>query len=159
MAATQGRSSSTTKAANGGGISLETKKLVPVLAVLSRFPFFYIIWMSLNIVPLINGISLDSAGLAIWTRMFTDEIVGAGRTVLRRPRRETLPGKGPHARRGNGRVTTPPAKAEGFLEAHATPRDSSPSLLMFLAAFVSLSRDRPQFGQSYTLLSRGITWR
>jgi hypothetical protein len=77
MAATQGRSSSTTKAANGGGISLETKKLVPVLAVLSRFPFFYIIWMSLNIVPLINGISLDSAGLAIWTRMFTYEIISA----------------------------------------------------------------------------------
>ena len=54
--------------------------LVPVLAllaVLSLFPFFYIIWMSLNIVSLINGISFDFAGLANWTRMFTDEIVGA----------------------------------------------------------------------------------
>jgi multiple sugar transport system permease protein len=82
MAATQGRSSSaTTKGANGrGGISLETKMLVPVLAllaVLSLFPFFYIIWMSLNIVSLINGISFDFAGLANWTRMFTDEVVGA----------------------------------------------------------------------------------
>jgi multiple sugar transport system permease protein len=81
MAATQGRSSGATKGANGGGgISLETKMLVPVLAllaVLSLFPFFYIIWMSLNIVSLINGISFDFAGLANWTRMFTDEIVGA----------------------------------------------------------------------------------
>ena len=84
MAATQteGRGPSTgTKGANGGGgISLETKMLVPVLAllaVLSLFPFFYIIWMSLNIVSLINGISFDFAGLANWTRMFTDEIVGA----------------------------------------------------------------------------------
>ena len=81
MAATQERGSSATKGANGGGgISLETKMLVPVLAllaVLSLFPFFYIIWMSLNIVSLINGISFDFAGLANWTRMFTDEIVGA----------------------------------------------------------------------------------
>ena len=84
MAATQteGRDPSTgTKGANGGGgISLETKMLVPVLAllaVLSLFPFFYIIWMSLNIVSLINGISFDFAGLANWTRMFTDEVVGA----------------------------------------------------------------------------------
>ena len=79
MAATQGRSSSATKGSNGG-VSLETKMLVPVLAllaVLSLFPFFYIIWMSLNIVSLINGISFDFAGLANWTRMFTDEIVGA----------------------------------------------------------------------------------
>ena len=84
MAATQteGRDTSTgTKGANGGGgISLETKMLVPVLAllaVLSLFPFFYIIWMSLNIVSLINGISFDFAGLANWTRMFKDEVVGA----------------------------------------------------------------------------------
>ena len=84
MAATQteGRgSSSTTKGtAGGGGISLEMKMLIPILlllAVLSLFPFFYIIWMSLNIVSLINGISFDFAGLANWTRMFTDEIVGA----------------------------------------------------------------------------------
>jgi multiple sugar transport system permease protein len=81
MAATQGRSSSATKgAARGGGISLEMRMLVPVLlllAVLSLFPFFYIIWMSLNIVSLINGISFDFAGLANWTRIFTDEIVGA----------------------------------------------------------------------------------
>ena len=81
MAATQGRSSGATKGANGGGgFSLEMKMLIPVLAllaVLSLFPFFYIIWMSLNIVSLINGISFDFAGLANWTRMFTDEIVGA----------------------------------------------------------------------------------
>jgi len=84
MAATQteGRgSSSNTKGTTGGGrISLEMKMLIPILlllAVLSLFPFFYIIWMSLNIVSLINGISFDFAGLTNWTRMFTDEIVGA----------------------------------------------------------------------------------
>jgi multiple sugar transport system permease protein len=79
---TEGRGSSgdTKGSAGGGGISLEMRMLVPVLlllAVLSLFPFFYIIWMSLNIVSLINGISFDFAGLTNWTRMFTDEIVGA----------------------------------------------------------------------------------
>ncbi len=84
MAATQtegrGTSNNTKGAGGGGGISLEMKMLVPVLlllAVLSLFPFFYIIWMSLNIVSLINGITFDFAGLTNWTRMFTDEVVGA----------------------------------------------------------------------------------
>ena len=82
MAATQteGRSSSRKSATGGGGISLEMRMLVPILlllAVLSLFPFFYIVWMSLNTVSLINGISFDFSGLANWTRMFTDEIVGA----------------------------------------------------------------------------------
>ena len=82
MAATQteGRSSSRKSAAGEGGISLEMRMLVPILlllAVLSLFPFFYIVWMSLNTVSLINGISFDFSGLANWTRMFTDEIVGA----------------------------------------------------------------------------------
>src|ERR671921_2613854 len=77
---TEGRSSSGKGASGGGGLSLEMKMLVPVLlllAILSLFPFFYIIWMSLNTVSLINGISFDFAGLANWTRMFTDVIVGA----------------------------------------------------------------------------------
>jgi len=81
MAATQTRGSGGTKGTAGrSGISLEMRMLVPilvVLAILTLFPFFYIIWMSLNIVSLINGISFDFAGLANWTRMFTDEIVGA----------------------------------------------------------------------------------
>jgi len=84
MAATQtegrGSSSNTKGTAGESGISLEMKMLIPILlllAVLSLFPFFYIIWMSLNIVSLINGISFDFAGLTNWTRMFTDEIVGA----------------------------------------------------------------------------------
>jgi multiple sugar transport system permease protein len=84
MAATQtegrGTANNTKGAGGGGGISLEAKMLVPVLlllAVLSLFPFFYIIWMSLNIVSLINGITFEFAGLTNWTRMFTDEIVGA----------------------------------------------------------------------------------
>jgi multiple sugar transport system permease protein len=77
---TQGRAGSEKGATRGGGISLEMKMLLPVLvllAVLSLFPFFYIIWMSLNTVSLINGISFDFSGLTNWTRMFTDEIVGA----------------------------------------------------------------------------------
>src|SRR5215212_759207 len=77
---TEGRGSATKGPTGGGGISLEMKMLIPILlllAVLSLFPFFYIIWMSLNIVSLINGISFDFAGLTNWTRMFTDEIVGA----------------------------------------------------------------------------------
>jgi multiple sugar transport system permease protein len=82
MAATQteGRGSSRKSATGRGGISLEMRMLIPVLlllAVLSLFPFFYIVWMSLNTVSLINGISFDFSGLANWTRMFTDEIVGA----------------------------------------------------------------------------------
>jgi multiple sugar transport system permease protein len=82
MAATQteGRGSSGKGASGGGGLSLEMKMLLPVLlllAILSLFPFFYIIWMSLNTVSLINGISFEFAGLANWTRMFTDVIVGA----------------------------------------------------------------------------------
>jgi len=82
MAATQteGRGSSGKGASGGGGLSLEMKMLLPVLlllAILSLFPFFYIIWMSLNTVSLINGISFDFAGLTNWTRMFTDVIVGA----------------------------------------------------------------------------------
>ena len=82
MAATQteGRTSPSKGNGGGGGVSLEMKMLLPVLAllaVLSLFPFFYIIWMSLNTVSLINGISFDFAGLANWTRMFTDEVVGA----------------------------------------------------------------------------------
>ncbi len=82
MAATQSqeRGSSGKGTPSGGGISLEMKMLIPILillAVLSFFPFFYIIWMSLNTVSLINGISFDFAGLTNWSRMFTDEIVGA----------------------------------------------------------------------------------
>jgi len=78
MAATQ--TDRDAKKSGGGGLSLEMKMLLPVLAllaVLSLFPFFYIIWMSLNTVSLINGISFEFAGLANWTRMFTDEVVGA----------------------------------------------------------------------------------
>ncbi|MEJ7631168.1 MAG: sugar ABC transporter permease [Rubrobacteraceae bacterium] len=78
MAATQ--TDRDAKKSGGGGLSLEMKMLLPVLAllaVLSLFPFFYIIWMSLNTVSLINGISFEFAGLANWARMFTDEVVGA----------------------------------------------------------------------------------
>jgi multiple sugar transport system permease protein len=84
MAATQqtrGRGGSAdAKGSSRGGISLEMRMLLPVLlllAVLSLFPFFYIVWMSLNTVSLISGVSFEWAGLTNWGRMFTDEIVGA----------------------------------------------------------------------------------
>ncbi|MGH3148551.1 MAG: carbohydrate ABC transporter permease [Rubrobacter sp.] len=81
MAATQtGGTEGAAKGSGGRSISMEIKMLLPVLlllAVLSLFPFFYIIWMSLNTVSLISGISFDFAGLTNWTRMFTDEVVGA----------------------------------------------------------------------------------
>ena len=77
MAAVQERNKAS---GNRGGVSLEMKMLLPVLlllAVLSLFPFLYIVWMSLNTVSLIGGIGFEFAGLANWARMFTDEIVGA----------------------------------------------------------------------------------
>ena len=80
MAAAQTEGRANKSEGGRGGLSLEMKMLLPVLsllAVLSLFPFFYIIWMSLNTVSLINGISFEFAGLANWTRMFTDVIVGA----------------------------------------------------------------------------------
>jgi len=80
MAATQTEGRATQGDRGRGGLSLEMKMLLPVLfllALLSLFPFLYIIWMSLNTVSLINGISFEFAGLQNWTRMFTDVIVGA----------------------------------------------------------------------------------
>ena len=81
MAATQTEGRATKGGETGrAGLSLEMKMLLPVLlllAVLSLFPFLYIIWMSLNTVSLINGISFEFAGLTNWARMFTDVVVGA----------------------------------------------------------------------------------
>ena len=81
MDATQERTSSATKGADWRGGDLAGDEDARTGARAARgpllFPFFYIIWMSLNIVSLINGISFDFAGLANWTRMFTDEVVGA----------------------------------------------------------------------------------
>ena len=48
-----------------------------VLALLSIFPFIYIVMMSLSRVGLIGGIELHWAGLDNWTRLFSDETVGA----------------------------------------------------------------------------------
>jgi multiple sugar transport system permease protein len=62
------------------GFSFEAKMLSPaliVLALVSIFPFIYIIAMSLSQVRLIGGISFDWAGLDNWTRLFSDEAVGA----------------------------------------------------------------------------------
>ena len=81
MAAAQGGPARAGDKRSGrGGLPLETKMLLPgllLLAVLSLFPFFYIIWMSFNTVSLIGGTSFEFAGLANWARMFTDEVVGA----------------------------------------------------------------------------------
>ena len=60
------------------GLSLEIKMLLPaliLLAVLSLFPFFYIIFMSFNTVSLIGGISFEWAGIGNWTRLLTDSVV------------------------------------------------------------------------------------
>lgn len=43
-----------------------------LLAAISLFPFFYIIYMSFNEVSLIGGISFEWVGLENWIEMFTD---------------------------------------------------------------------------------------
>jgi multiple sugar transport system permease protein len=60
--------------------SFEARMMTPalvVLALLSIFPFVYLILMSLSAVGLIGGISLDFIGLDNWSRLFTDSAVGA----------------------------------------------------------------------------------
>src|SRR6266513_562165 len=62
------------------GLSFEGKMLSPaliILALVSIFPFVYIIIMSLSSVRLIGGISLHWAGLDNWSRLFGDAAVGA----------------------------------------------------------------------------------
>ena len=48
-----------------------------LLALLSLFPFFYIVVMSLSRVGLLGGIDLRWAGVDNWTRLFGDGAVGA----------------------------------------------------------------------------------
>jgi multiple sugar transport system permease protein len=48
-----------------------------VLALISIFPFIYIIAMSFSLVRLIGGINLDWVGLDNWSRLFSDSAVGA----------------------------------------------------------------------------------
>lgn len=43
-----------------------------LLAAISLFPFFYIIYMSFNEVSLIGGVDFEWVGLQNWTEMFTD---------------------------------------------------------------------------------------
>ncbi|HWM09127.1 MAG TPA: sugar ABC transporter permease [Solirubrobacteraceae bacterium] len=76
----QARSEPEARRGRGPRIPFEVKMLSPgliVLAAVSIFPFVYIILMSLSRVGLIGGISLDWVGLDNWTRLFTDEAVGA----------------------------------------------------------------------------------
>jgi multiple sugar transport system permease protein len=59
-------------------IPLEIRMLLPaliLLALISLFPFFYIIFMSFNSVSLIGGVSFEWLGLENWVRMFTDGVV------------------------------------------------------------------------------------
>jgi multiple sugar transport system permease protein len=61
-------------------LSFEGRMMAPalvVLALLSLFPFIYIVLMSLSRVGLIGGISLHWAGLHNWSRLFSDSTVGA----------------------------------------------------------------------------------
>ena len=48
-----------------------------VLALLSIFPFLYIVALSFSRVGLLGGISLEWAAFDNWTRLFTDGAVGA----------------------------------------------------------------------------------
>jgi multiple sugar transport system permease protein len=62
------------------GLSFEARMLSPallILALVSIFPFVYIVIMSLSSVRLIGGINFDWAGLDNWTRLFGDGAVGA----------------------------------------------------------------------------------
>lgn len=62
------------------GLSFEGKMLSPaliILALISIFPFVYIIAMSFSLVRLIGGINLDWVGLDNWSRLFSDSAVGA----------------------------------------------------------------------------------
>lgn len=46
-----------------------------VLAALSLYPFFYLIWMSLNSITLVGGISFSFVGLQNWQTLFSDSQV------------------------------------------------------------------------------------
>src|SRR5207248_8505329 len=62
------------------GLSFEGKMLSPallILALVSIFPFIYIIVMSFSLVRMIGGISFEWVGLDNWTRLFGDSAVGA----------------------------------------------------------------------------------
>jgi multiple sugar transport system permease protein len=62
------------------GLSFEGKMLAPallILALVSIFPFVYIVIMSFSSVRLIGGINFDWAGLDNWSRLFGDSAVGA----------------------------------------------------------------------------------
>ncbi len=49
---------------------------VALLAAISLFPFIYLIWMSLNNVSLRGGLSFRFIGLANWTHLFSDPLIG-----------------------------------------------------------------------------------
>ena len=60
------------------GLSFEGKMLAPamiLLALVSIFPFVYIVIMSFSSVRLIGGINFDWAGLDNWSRLFGDGAV------------------------------------------------------------------------------------
>jgi multiple sugar transport system permease protein len=86
------RGAATTKAQRGAsgersGLRFQVLLMSPallLLALLSLFPFVYLIVMSLSSVGLIGGISLDFIGLDNWSRLFSDGAVGASwlRSIL-----------------------------------------------------------------------------
>lgn len=64
--------------------SFETRMLLPallLLAAISLFPFFYIVYMSFNEVSLVGGVSFEWVGLQNWVELFTDPDVRASWTV------------------------------------------------------------------------------
>jgi multiple sugar transport system permease protein len=64
-----------------GGLPLQFWMMLPaiaLLAALTLYPFFYMIYMSLNKVSLIGGVSFDWVGLRNWQSMFTDSGIRVG---------------------------------------------------------------------------------
>ena len=60
-------------------LSFETWMILPallLLAAISLYPFFYLLWMSLNDVSLIGGLNLRWNGFRNWTTLFKDPNVG-----------------------------------------------------------------------------------
>jgi multiple sugar transport system permease protein len=64
-----------------GGLPLQFWLMLPAIALLAGltlYPFFYMVYMSLNKVSLIGGVSFDWVGLRNWQSMFADPGIRAG---------------------------------------------------------------------------------
>lgn len=64
------------KKSQGFELAMMTPALI-LLAIISFVPLFTMIWMSLNKVGLIGGLSFDFIGLDNWTKLFSDPDIGS----------------------------------------------------------------------------------